>query len=298
MIGVIRIIGILVVVSILAPAAGAEDQTKPLVDKSRFHLFNPTPKEYLRELSVDGPGTTESPYTVDAGHFQIEMSLASYSTYHETFDGVTYRLEWWAIAPMTLKLGVLNRLDLQVLLEPYNVVYEREGDYYKARHRGFGDTTLRVKYNIWGNDSGRTAFAATPWVKFPTSQHGLVANELANKSIEGGIVFPLAVQLPHEFYLGLTTKVAIMRDFEESGYHGEFGNSIALEHPLFFKDFAGYVEFYSLHSTERDAEWIGTFDTGFIYYLSDHLQLNAGVNIGLTRAADEYNPFVGLAWRF
>jgi outer membrane putative beta-barrel porin/alpha-amylase len=38
--------------------------------------------------------------------------------------------------------------------------------------------------------------------------------------------------------------------------------------------------------------------TGLTYWLSDNLQLNAGVNIGLTRAADDYNPFVGLAWRF
>jgi len=29
---------------------------------------------------------------------------------------------------------------------------------------------IRLKYNFWGNDNGQTAFAATPYVKFPTSQ--------------------------------------------------------------------------------------------------------------------------------
>lgn len=51
-----------------APAAGS-NQTA--IDKSAFHLFNPTPAEHLRELTIDGPGNPESPYTVDAGHFQL-----------------------------------------------------------------------------------------------------------------------------------------------------------------------------------------------------------------------------------
>ena len=69
--------------AVLAVSAGAEEaaDNQPAVDKSAFHLFNPTPTLSLRELTRDGPGKTESPYTVDAGHFQIEMDLVSY-----TFD--------------------------------------------------------------------------------------------------------------------------------------------------------------------------------------------------------------------
>ncbi|MFN9973748.1 MAG: transporter, partial [Phycisphaerae bacterium] len=48
-------------------------------DKSAFHLFNPTPRELLREVDTDRPDTTESPHTVDAGHFQIEFSFVDYS---------------------------------------------------------------------------------------------------------------------------------------------------------------------------------------------------------------------------
>jgi hypothetical protein len=114
-------------------------------------------------MTIDGPGATESPYTVDAGHFPAEMALVSYSQYHETVDfGAIYRLEWWAIAPVNLKVGVLNRMDVQVLLEPYNIVHEKEGDYYSASYHGYANTTLRVKYNLLGNDRGRTALALNP----------------------------------------------------------------------------------------------------------------------------------------
>jgi hypothetical protein len=58
------------------------------------------------------------------------------------------------------------------------------------------------------------------------------------------------------------------------------------------------VEFASIVSTERDADWVGAFDTGLLYWLTEDLQFSAGVAIGLTRAADDWNPFAAMAWRF
>jgi hypothetical protein len=219
------------------------------------------------------------------------MTLVGYTYDRESFDGVTQRFEAWAIAPMNLKIGLLNRLDAQLLLETYNLLYEREdGD--RVTRRGFGDTTLRLKYNFWGNDGGRTAFAATPYVKFPTSQDGI-----GNRGVEGGLILPLAVELPSAFYLGVTTRFDAVRDEDESGYHAEFVNSVAFGHDLFGSLF-GYIEFFSAVSAEHDADWIGTFDTGVIYEFTENMQLNVGVNIGVTHSADDWNAFVGLAWRF
>ncbi len=53
------------------PATASDSKT----DKSVFNLFNPTPTEFLRPMDMDGPGSTESQYTVDAGHFQVELTL-------------------------------------------------------------------------------------------------------------------------------------------------------------------------------------------------------------------------------
>ena len=53
--------------ALLGMAAGPESTgaVRPEVDKSTFNLFNPTPTEHLRAMDTDGPGSTESPYTVD-----------------------------------------------------------------------------------------------------------------------------------------------------------------------------------------------------------------------------------------
>src|SRR6266581_8182675 len=55
----------------------AEDGRKPLPDKSGYNLFNPTPRGFMRELGADRPDKTDCPFTVDAGHFQVEMDFAN-----------------------------------------------------------------------------------------------------------------------------------------------------------------------------------------------------------------------------
>jgi hypothetical protein len=290
--------------SVVAANAGTQRPSAKLaaIDKSGFHLFNPTPTNYLRELTIDGPSSTESPYTVDAGHFQIEMLFASYTTYYETFtdddfpdDIGTYRYELWSVAPMILKLGLLNKLDVQLVLEPYNFVYEREfiGDFdLRERRTGFGDTTLRFKYNVWGNDGGRTALAATPYVKFPTSQQ-----RIGNNGVEGGIILPFEMAVLEDVYLAVTTRFGVARDFFESKYHLEYGNSAAVSYD-FLEDFSAYFEFFSVVSTEENIDWIGGVSTGLTFWYTDNLQFYAGSRFGLTRSADQLSPFVGMGWRF
>ena len=56
-----------------ALAQTAPDAPPP--DKSVYHLFNPVPREYLRGMNTDRPDQTESPYTVDAGHFRSKWIL-------------------------------------------------------------------------------------------------------------------------------------------------------------------------------------------------------------------------------
>lgn len=62
--------------------------------------------------------------------------------------------------------------------------------------------------------------------------------------------------------------------------------------------FSTYVEIFTDFTTESDSELVATFDTGVTYLIAENLQLDAGVNIGLTQASDDFNPFVGFSVRF
>src|SRR5690606_28089586 len=103
---------------------------------------------------------------------------------------------------------------------------------------------------------------------------------------EGGIIFPLAVQLPGEWSMGLMTEFDYLRNAEGNGYHSEFVNSVTFGRPI-AGDLCGYVEFCSVVSTEKGEDWLGTANLGLTYSVTDDVQLDCGVNIGLTHAADD-----------
>jgi hypothetical protein len=270
-------------VLILLPAFAAAALAKEPApaDKSQFNLFNPTPRALLRDLSTDRPDVTESAYTVDAGHLQIEMDLVAFTRDRHTpeRDGGS---ESWSFANTNIKLGLTNWMDLQVVVPVHQNV--RRGP------NGFGDLTVRAKMNIWGNDSGDTALALMPFVKIPTADRGL-----GNDEVEGGLIIPFSASLPHEWAFGAMLEVDYLADDDGRGRHWDFVTSVTLSHAI-VGELGGYLEFVSIVSTETD--WVATADAGLTYAVSADVQLDAGVNIGLTRAAEDFTPFVGISVRF
>ena len=270
---------------VLSAVAAAAENAAP--DKSGYTLFNPVPQALLRELSPDRPDKTESPYTVDAGHFQLEMDFGNF-TYNQT-DGATTRA--WNVAPFNLKAGLLNQVDLQLVFGSYMYAntHAAGGD---TTQSGVGDLATRLKINLWGNDGGPTAFALLPFVTFPTS-----TDNLGTHAVEGGIILPLAVKLPQDFNLGLQTAVSFLRDDDDGDYHEDFINSITFGHDLIGR-LGGYLEFFSDISTEPHSGWVGTVDAGLTFAVTDNVQLDGGCNFGVTSGADDYNPFAGITVRF
>jgi len=288
------VLALALIVAFVSSARSADSIVAPQpIDKSRYTLFNPTPREYMREFNTDRPDLTESPFTVDAGHFQFEMDILNYSYDRYTPARDDTRFERVSIAPVNLKLGILNNLDLQLVIESYTSIRAHNAQTGEVEtHRGFGDIVPRMKFNLWGNDGGDTAMAVMPFVKLPTNQDGI-----RNSSVEGGVIFPFALNLPMGFDLGAMTQFNATRDEAGSGHHAEFANSVTVSHDL-VGNLGGYLEFYSRVSTETGATWIGSVDVGFTYGIGENIQLDAGVNVGVTRAADDINPFLGISWRF
>lgn len=248
-------------------------------DKSDYDLFHPTPRAQMREMSTDRPDQTESPYTVDAGHWQVELDFLNVTLERNR----TERSETWNFAPINLKLGLTNRVDLQMLFDGYT--RERSGG---ITTRGWGDLTMRLKVNLWGNDGGSTAAAVMPFVKVPLHGQG---------EYEGGIILPLAVELPGGWGMGVMTEVDWLADADGRGHHAEWLNSITFSHDI-TERLGGYVEFVAVVSTERGAPWVGQIDCGLTFAVTDNVQLDAGCNFGITRAAPDLQPFLGISLRF
>src|SRR2546423_3067946 len=99
-------------------AAEVDPNTTP-PDKSGYSLFRPTPKAFLRELSPDRPDKTDSPFTVDAGHVQLEMDFVNLTYNEPNAQRGNVRFTSAELAPMNLKVGLRNDLDFQLLYKTY-----------------------------------------------------------------------------------------------------------------------------------------------------------------------------------
>jgi Putative MetA-pathway of phenol degradation len=255
----------------------------PPADKSQYTLFNPTPRELMREMSTDRPDTTESPYTVDAGHLQLELSFAEY---RHDWEGDDTR--GWAVAPLNLKLGLLHNVDLQLLFDPYLI----EDVEHAERVEGHGDFQTRLKINLWGNDGGDTALALMPFLKYPIGD-----DEVSNGKVEGGLIVPLGVSLPDDWSLGLMAEFDAVYDEEDDGYDLDFVHTATVSHAI-AGELGGYLEYIGAVGTGVLTDYRALASAGLTYRLRPEVQLDGGVRLGLTDAAEDVALFSGISVRF
>jgi Putative MetA-pathway of phenol degradation len=273
--------------SITPRYAQSAEKDQPAPNKNQYNLFNPTPRKLWREFSTGRPDKTENPFTIDAGRFSVEADLFVYTQNIDRAND-TFTESYNYLVP-NLKVGLTNNIDLQVATGLFNVVKAKVGNQTQTVS-GLGDTTVKLKVNLWGNDGGQTAFGIVPFMKIPTNQNGL-----GNDSIEGGLILPLAINLSDTWDVGLQTEFDLNKDSSNTKYNVSFANSVSFGHKLSDK-WSTYFELYTKTGAEKG--FAATFDTGLKYLLTEDIQLDAGFNLGLTEAADAFQPFVGMSIRF
>jgi hypothetical protein len=229
---------------------------------------------------------------VDAGHFQVEVDFANMTYNRPNSERGNVRSTALEIAPVNLKIGLLNNLDFQLVFTSYRWEKTDSQDNGTINQKaGFDGITPRFKVNIVGNDSGFFSLALIPFMSLPLNQYNF-----GNSSVEGGLGIPYSFDIP-SWDLGFQTTFRFNRNDADRGYHTEFENSVSIGHLLIGKmSLSG--EFFSSVSTEKVTGWVGTIDTWLTYQVAENLRLDGGIYIGVTPAADDWHPWVGMTWRY
>jgi hypothetical protein len=230
----------------------------------------------LRDLSTDRPDTTESPHTVDAGHFQFEMEIAN-----ATRDGSERE---FSLGEINAKIGLDHSTDLQLVVPFYTHV--RDGG------EGFGDIQLRLKHNFWGNDEGPTAFAIMPFIKLPTAN-----GDLGNGDFEGGIIAPFGFDGPAGWACAVMAEVDFESDEDGKGNHLVAVASATASHSV-TEHTAIFLELVGVQSSESNKAFEAYFNTGATWSTAPNWQLDGGIRVGLTNAATDFTPFLGVSTKF
>lgn len=262
--------------SILCHAQMPKDSSKATYD-----LFHPTPKDMMRGFSTDRPDATESPYTVNAGHFQFETDL--FKTDRTYISGIKTIENSFNVA--NLKLGITNTLDFHFAITSFaseKIIHENN----TKISSGVGGITIRAKQNIWGNDDGKTALAILPFINIPTIASG--------EKVTGGLIIPFSMSLPGDWDVGAQIESVILQGLAGKGYNLNFLASVTTSHSLFSK-----CDFFLEGVISRDSEikkYEYFIDGGLVYELMGNINLDTGVYYGI-KSTSSKTYFIGLSFR-
>jgi hypothetical protein len=258
-------------------------------------LFNPTPDDKMRPMTTERPSKTDSPYSLDAGHFQIETNL--FATVHndDCIGGTCAETRQNFLGGATnLRIGLTDNTDFQIISDVYrHLTVNDKTAGSKTTREGFGDTQLRLKVNVIGNDpASKFSLGVIPYVKVPTNQ-----DDLGNDKYEGGIGLPFNINFDGGWSLGGMTQLNFINQLDNSGYDPAYANSVIVGKSLTDK-LSAYGEFYTFKADQSGAKWANTLDFGTVYAVTDNFKIDANIAVGASDAADDTNFFVGAAYRF
>ena len=261
-------------------------------DKSAYTLFDPTPDDQMRPFSPDRPGKSHSPLTVDAGHFQFESDAWNYSFDHWSPDQTTTRDT--VIGAPNLKLGLTNRVEVDVVTSIYNSTSTRSRTGAGVqRAQGAGDLMLGGKVNLFGNDGGNQALGLIGFVKVPTAAPGL-GNDMA----EFFLNMPFVTALPAGVSLTVEPSFNLVRNIDKQGYQGDPQIILNLSRSVLVPSLTASLGLALDFPADHNAGTRHTLGPALQWLVTPNLQLDAGVYLGVSKGAPDYNPYVGIAFRY
>jgi hypothetical protein len=217
-------------------------------------------------ICTDRPAKANAVCTVPTGKWQLETAAVDWLQFERSGS----ETETLLFGSSLLKYGISSQSDLQLGFTPY-VRVSTDGDHQS----GFGDVTLRFKQRLTGANSP-VQVGLIPFVKLPTAR---LASEMAKR--KGGLALPSA-----------SNRRACDGDVRPRG--GPVGRHRRAWPPFGHRptgQFVGNCCVADYVGGEFWANWnfdpAGTIkqvsaDAALAYALSDALQLDAGVNAGLT----------------
>lgn len=236
----------------------------------------------VRPLAADRPDATESPQTVDKGHFQIETSLLSYA--EDRAGGV--KQASLSLFDTLIKYGVNDNVDLHFGFSPYQEeTVTVSGD--SQTDSSHSDFEIRSKINLWGNDSGSNAFALLPYLKVPSG-------DLGNDEYEGGLIATYAGKLAGRSYGAQLQVDRVYNDAEEK--HDWAGSHTLVTGYDMTADVSGYVEYVGEYTVEED--YLPYMNLGWTWQNSQNSQWDLGSQVALSDKGEDWGLFAGLTQRF
>lgn len=262
-------------------------QTK--AEKSTYHLFNPTPRNEMRAMHTDRPDITETPFTVDAGHYQFEFDFLSLNRHYlKRRRNETDLLLLNGIA----KVGLTDFVDFELIFSAYQWHFPdselKAQSASISRRRGFGDLGFRAKFNLLGNQHESYGIAIMPSLALP------LQNEASEELYVPGITAIWAYDLNEKWELGGQFEYHRIFDLDRKPLYNEYWATLQVGYEI-NQNFGFFAEYVAILS--EDSDYLHTFNAGLIFEVNRDFHLDLAFNLGLNQLSPSA-VFSGFSFRF
>jgi hypothetical protein len=162
-----------------------------------------------------------------------------------------------------------------------------------AKENGLGDTVVRFKFNLLGNDDGDLAFALLPYVKIPTAN-----SQIGNGATEGGIVGILSTNLPAGFVATFNSELDALKNDTGGGMHTNIAAVANLGHALTEGVLVSGEIWTAINYEPAKTIRQASADFSLAFTLPANSQFDLGVNLGLNSNTPRTQVYMGYARRF
>jgi len=245
-------------------------------------LFIASPSWAAHPLITDDTGTQGK------GKFQLELN-GQYDRDKENIGKVSFKATGFEAAA-TLSYGIVENVDL-VLSLPYLWGREKEDGSVVYKENGIGDAGLEVKWQLFEKDG--FSMALKPGISFPTGDEdkGLGTGKI------GGQIFLIASQEvePFAFHANLGY-IRNENDADERAdiWHASLAATCEVIKNLNLVANVGIERNPDDEANDDPVFFVG----GIIYSITENIDVDLGVKVGLTNPETDVTALAGVAIRF
>lgn len=282
-----QLTAMLVVFAALWPnraAVAQEDASPKTLFRWSIATAEPEPEEHEDKIVTDRPHFSEASNLVGLGRVQLETG---YTYFRDSNNGTVVQTH--SFGEPLLRAGVFAewfefRLGYTYLVEQTSI-----SGGASSRFSGSDDLYVGAKLALTEQSGWLPEMAIFPQARIPTG-----SSAFTNSQVLPGFNFAYSWKLNDWLEVECNTQLNRRRD-DSSHFYTEFIQTVNLEYELTERVGAFTEWFCFVPSGARTAQTQHYFHGGFVYFVSNNIQLDIHSAVGLNRAADDL-AFTGVGF--
>lgn len=244
---------------------------------TRPWLFGPA-GSFTQPISTDRPSFSLAPGTIPRGRIQFETGYTfSFEQAHPDVRSHTF--------PETLiRLGLTDRVEFR--FEWPTLTFIDNGQDVQ----GLRDLGLGFKVQVFQQEGLRPRLSVAGRLAIPTGDKDFSSDRL-DPELRTILTYALNDRV------GLFSNVNVAAPSSQGTRFVQVSSSLGLSGTIRDR-LSGFVEYFGLYPRDVASGSAHFLQTGLVYLLTYHLQLDARIGAGLTHGTDDVLTGAGASWRF